>query len=138
MAIPDGYVDDLIDELSPYGLEFTEVQPVTDNEGGERIIFQADLPTFVRLYPDHGLGETFRDDWEGRTIYLWITLDRHGEPEEIQFEIFDVMAWSASEAPGLHARMNSLDDPADNAVAIGLAVGRLLEPNPEPADDYFS
>lgn len=138
MAIPDGYVDALTDELAPYGLEFNSAGPQTDNEGGDRIIFTADLPTIVRLYPDHGLGETFRDDWEGRTIYLWITLDRHGEPEEIQFEVFDIMAWSASEAPALHNRLNTLDDPADHAVAVGEALGRLLRPADEPADDYFN
>ena len=138
MTVPDGYVDALIDELAPLGFDFTSTEPVLEDEGGDSILFEADPLSFVQRYPGLGLAEAYGDDWPARRLDLWIKLDRHGEPYEIGFEIFDVLAWSASEDLGLHDRLNTLNDPADHAVAVGQALGRLLESPGEPADEFFA
>lgn len=140
MAIPDGYVEALIDELAPFGFEYEAARTESeagDDEAGDAIVFEADALSFVQRHRGLGLDEAFGDEWPRHRLTLVIRLDRHGEPYGIEFEIFDVLAWSASVAPDLHDRLNTLDDPTDHAVALGVTLSRLLELPAEPADDYF-
>lgn len=141
MAIPDGYVEVLIDELAPLGFEFERTRTESEDEGGDEssdvIVFGADSLSFVQRHRGLGLDEVFSDEWPPHRLTLVIRLDRHGEPYVIEFEIFDVLAWSASAAPDLHDRLNTLNDPTDHAVALGVALSRLLQGPAEPADNYF-
>lgn len=141
MAIPDGYVEALIDELAPLGFEFEGTRTESEEDGGDEsndaIIFQADPLSFVQRHRDLGLELAFGDEWPRHRLTLVIRLDRHGEPYGIDFEIFDVLAWSASAAPDLHDRLNTLDDPTDHAVALGTTLARLLAGPAQLTDDYF-
>lgn len=143
MAIPEGYVEALIDEVGPFGFEYaaavTSDDP--DDEGDVEIRFEADPLSFAARYP--GLGLTFRegygeDEWPPHRLDLRVLIDRHGDPEAIEFEVVDVLSWTASEAPELHDRLNTLSDPDDHAAALGEALGLLLERQDPISDDYFA
>ena len=135
MEIPSDYPDALTVELAPFGFEFTSVTPGED--GGTNILFEAEPDSFVRTYPELGIEESYGDDWPPARLQLWLRFDSHGDPIEITFEVFDLLAWAASVDPQLHARLNTMEDPAEQAIAVGEAMARTLEQEPAPADDYF-
>lgn len=145
MAVPEGYLDALIDELAPFGFEYLATETATGvddgDEGDVAIRFGADPLPFAHRYPDAGSileNAAAEDEWPPHTLDLWIRIDRHSDPESVELDLVDLLAWSASEAPDLHDRLNTLHDPADHAVAVGEALARYLDSPGEVADDYFS
>ncbi len=135
MAIPEDYPDALTDELAPHGFEFATVQE--DDDAGTSVLFVADPESFVRAHPGLGIEESYGAAWPPASLDLWVSFDRHGDPVQISFEVFDLLAWAASEDPSLHDRLNTMDDPADHAAAVGEAIGRVLEGNRRLVDDYL-
>jgi hypothetical protein len=135
MQIPDDYPDALIDELAPYGFQFNSVTETDDGEVA--VLFEAEPESFVRAHPGLGIDDSYGTHWPPACLDLWLKFDPHGDPVEISFEVFDLMAWAASADPELHARLNTMDDPADHAVAVGEAMGHVLEQEPAPVDDYL-
>lgn len=71
------------------------------------------------------------------TSALWLRFDRHGDPYEISFETFDLLADTASNDPQLNARLNTLEDPSDQASAIGEALYAALHPQHHEYSDYL-
>ena len=51
--------------------------------------------------------------------------------------MFDLLAWAASEDPDLHTRLNTMDDPADHAAAVGEALGRAMEQERSQVEEYL-
>jgi hypothetical protein len=135
MPIPEDYPDALTDELAPYGFEFSTVQE--DDDAGTSVLFEADAESFVHTHPGLGIEESYGSGWPPPCLDLWVSFDRHGDPTQITFEVFDLLAWTASEDPELHDRLNTMDDPADHAAAVGEAVGRVLEQERTRANDYL-
>ncbi|MFN8137558.1 MAG: hypothetical protein U0R79_08315 [Propionicimonas sp.] len=137
MEIPDGYIDALTDELAPFGLEFNSVTTSEDDDV-TAVLFEADPESFARAYPGLGIEESYGDGWPPACLDLWLKFDRHGDPVEAEFEVFDLLAWAASVDPGLHDRLNVMHDPSDHAVAVGEALRRVLEQESSgPDDDYL-
>ncbi|MCA0293924.1 MAG: hypothetical protein LCH96_01190 [Actinobacteria bacterium] len=135
MPIPEDYPDELTDELAPYGFEFGAVQE--DDDMGTSVLFVADPESFVHAHPGLGIEESHGASWPPASLDLWISFDRHGDPVQISFEVFDLLAWAASEDPELASRLNSMEDPADHAVAVGEALGHVLEQERPQYDDYL-
>ncbi len=135
MPIPEDYPDALVDELAPYGFEFGGVQE--DDDAGTSILFVADPESFVRTHPGLGIEESHGAAWPPASLDLWVSFDRHGDPIQISFEVFDLLAWAASEDPDLHTRLNTMEDPADHAAAVGEAIGHVLEQEGTRIDDYL-
>lgn len=135
MQIPDEYPDALVDELAPYGFEFDSVTTTPDGETA--VLFTAEPESFVRRHPGSGIEDSYQADWPPSALHLWVRFDRHGDPIQLEFEIFDLLAWTASADPELHARLNSMEEPLDHAVAVGEAVGEVLESEQRPTDDYL-
>lgn len=134
MELPEGYLGDLIDELAPYGFEFGTVSP--GEEGGSDVLFEAEPEAFVQTYPDCGIEDSYGPEWPPNCLDLWLRFDSGGDPIEISFEIFDLLAWSASTDSELHARLSVVADPEDHAMAVGEALGRVLRPTPTEDLDY--
>ena len=128
------YADALTDELGPFGFEFNSVSRTGDGEVA--VLFEADAESFVRSHPGLGIQESYGEQWPPPCLDLWLKFD-HGEPVEISFEVFDLLAWAASADPALHARLGSADDPSDHAVAVGEALGRVLDQERPHLDDYL-
>lgn len=135
MQIPDDYADALTDELGPYGFAYTGSAPTDD--GGVDLLFEAEAESFVRANPELGIEESYGGQWPPEALELWLRFDAHGDPVEISFEVFDLLADAASTDPALHARLSSMEDPGDHAVAVGQAMGRVLAGEVAPADDYL-
>lgn len=135
MEFPDEYADALSDELAPYGFEFNSVTEAEDGETA--ILFETDAESFVRAHPGLGLEESYGEQWPPPCLDLWLKFDALDDPVEISFEVFDLLAWAASEDPELHARLGGLEDPGDHAVAVGEALGRVLERERPQFDDYL-
>ena len=135
MQIPDEYPDALIDELAPYGFEFDSVSE--DEDGEIVVLFQAEPESFVRANPGLGIEDSYGDTWPPDRLALWLRFDRHGDPVQVEFEVFDLLASTASMDPELHARLNTMEDPFVHAAAVGEALGAVLRQEPPPADDYM-
>src|SRR3954453_8257030 len=135
MPIPDDYVDALTDELAPYGFEFGSVSE--DEDGLTAVLFEAEPDSFVRIHPGLGIQYSYGAQWPPDSLKLWLKFDQHGDPIQLDFEVFDLLAWGASADPGLHTRLNTMEDPSDQAVAVGEAMGRVLEQERPRLDEYL-
>jgi hypothetical protein len=135
MPIPDDYPDALVDELAPYGFEFTSV--TEEDDGGTAVLFEADPESFVRVHRGLGIENSYSAGWPPDSLRLWVAFDRHGDPIQVEFEVFDLLAWAASADPRLHSRLNTMDDPFDHAVAVGEALGRVLRYERPNVDEYL-
>lgn len=135
MVIPDDYPDALIDELAPFGFEFASIS--VGDDGETSVLFEAEPESFVRSHPGLGIEDSFGTQGPPQRLELWLKFDRHGDPFQIDFEIFDLLAWTASMAPGLHARLNTMENPSDQAVAVGEALGMVLDREQSAAEDYL-
>ena len=135
MRLPDDYPDLLVDELAPYGFEFDSV--ATDEDGETAVLFTADPDSFVRAHRGLGIEHSYPGAWPPDALRLWVCFDSHGDPIRVDFEIFDLLAWAASLDPELHDRLNVFDDPAAHAVAVGEAVGQVLESESERQKDIL-
>ncbi|MFZ0529361.1 MAG: hypothetical protein WAL91_02345 [Propionicimonas sp.] len=135
MELPDGYLDALSDELAPYGFEFGSIEP--DDDRGQALCYRADPEGFAREHPDAGIEDSYGSRWPPAGLELWLRFDRHGDPYDISFETIDLLASTASSDPQLNARLNTLDDPADHASAVGEALYAALLPEREAPHDYL-
>lgn len=132
MELPDEYLDLLADELAPFGLEFGSSGP--DDEGVWQIRFQAEPEGFVHQYPWTDIDASYGSKWPPEALELLIAVEDR-DVVQLSFEIWDVLLWAQSEAPELAGRLTTLDDPADQAEALGQALRTLLRP---PAEDFDS
>ena len=133
MKLPDGYVDALSDELAPYGLEFAAVNEDSD---GLEITFRADAGAFAAQYPDFGVAESYGSTWPPAELTLSLRFDVGGNPVQFVFETVDLLTQTASIDLNLRDRLNTVDDPADHAVAVGEAFALALAAD-EPDPSYF-
>ncbi len=134
VELPEGYVDALVDELSPFGLELAGVS--TDGDDITAVLFEADPESFVATCPGRGFEESYGEQWPPHRLSLWLKFDCHGDPIEATFEVFDLFSSAASTDPELRDRLNTLADPADHAVAVGQALSAVLDP-PLDGEAYF-
>ena len=135
MELPEDYTDALVDELAPYGFEFSAVS--TEDDAETSVVFEAEPESFARTHRWLGIEDSYGAAWPPEALELWLRFDRHGDPVQVEFEVFDLLAATASLDPQLHARLSSMDDPQDHAVAVGEALRLVLEPEARPADDYL-
>ncbi|MBA3022175.1 hypothetical protein [Propionicimonas sp.] len=133
MKLPDGYVDALSDELAPYGLEFAAVSEDSD---GLEITFRADAGAFAAQYPDFGVAESYGSTWPPAELTLSLRFDVGGNPVQFVFETVDLLTQTASIDLSLRDRLNTVDDPADHAVAVGEAFALAVSAD-EPDQSYF-
>ena len=133
MQLPDNYPDALTDELAPYGFEFAGVS--ADDEGGATASFVAEPASFVRTNPGPAIEESYGTGWPPAHLRLGVSFDRFGDPFHIDFETIDLMSWAAAADPELHARLSSMDDPSDQAAAVGEALGAALQPDRRNAEE---
>jgi hypothetical protein len=135
MQLPDNYPDALTDELAPYGFEFASVS--ADDEGGATVLFVAEPESFVRSNRGLGIAESYGTGWPPAHLRLRLLFDRFGDPFHIDFETIDLMSWAAAADPKLHTRLSSMADPADQAAAVGEALGASLQPDRADAEEYL-
>ena len=121
MPVPEGYVDLLTDELAPFGLVFVRRDEST-------ITFEADPRSFVAAYDAADIEESYGDAWPPDALVLSIDVDPDCDVTRIEFETYDVLDWAAAADPELGGRLNNVNDPADQAQAVGAALGALLAP----------
>jgi hypothetical protein len=133
VKLPDGYVDALSDELAPYGLEFGTVSEDAD---GLEITFRADAGAFAAQYPEFGVAEVYGSTWPPAALTLSLRFDVGGNPVQFVFETVDLLTQTASIDLSLRDRLNTVDDPADHAVAVGEAFALALTID-EPDQSYF-
>ncbi|MEA4943958.1 MAG: hypothetical protein VB080_05900 [Propionicimonas sp.] len=126
MELPEDYLDALADELAPFGFDFNTVQD--EAEGGRAVLFETDAESFARRYPWTDIDASYGQEWPPPCLDLWIKIDDHGDLTEITFEIYDILLWAAAENPALAGRLATLDDPEDQAAAVGQALALLLRP----------
>jgi len=132
MELPEDYLDVLTDELAPYGFEFSTAE--TDSEGQWQIRFEVEPEWFVHRYPWTEIDASYGDAWPPEQLALWIRIDSR-DVVEITFEVYDVLLWAQAEAPELAGRLSTLEDPEDQAAAVGQALGEVLN---QPDWDYDS
>lgn len=120
--LPEGYLDALRDELAPLGLEYGSA---IDGPGVTEVVFTADPESFVRAHPWLGIEESYGRNWPPEQLELRLRFDR-GDPTQVEFETVDLLAQTASTDPALRDRLNTLDDPADQAAAVGQALAEAL------------
>ncbi len=133
MQLPDGYLDALSDELSPFGFDLGQV---CEDADGIAISFRTDPASFVRRYPDLGIEESYGKQWPPAELTLWLRYSRGGDPVEFVFETVDLLTQTASSDRELRDRLNTVADPADHAEAVGEALSLALTP-PDEQTDYF-
>lgn len=123
MELPSDYLDLLSDELAPFGLEFESA--VLDDEDVWQIRFEAEPDTFVHQYPWTELDASYGSGWPPATLELRIAVEGK-DVVEISFEIYDVLLWAQGDSPELAGRLGTLDDPPDQAEALGQSLAALL------------
>lgn len=123
MDLPDDYVDVLSDELAPFGLEFVTAESTPDGEW--QIRFEAEPESFVHRYPWTDIDASYGSSWPPESLSLWVK-GEGSDVVEITFEIYDLLLWAQAEAPGLAGRLGNLDDPEDQAAAVGEALNEVL------------
>lgn len=129
--LPEGYLDELRDELAPFGLEYGSL---TEGPGVTEVVFTADPESFVRAHPWLGIQESYGRTWPPARLELQLRFDR-GDPTQIEFETLDLLTQTASTDPALRDRLNTLADPADQAAAVGQALAEALA-EPEQAEAF--
>lgn len=123
MDLPDDYLDVLTDELAPFGLELDTAQ--SDSGAEWQIRFEAEPESFVHRYPWTDIDASYGANWPPASLSLWLR-GEGSDVVEITFEVYDVLLWAQGEAPALAGRLGSLEDPQDQAQAVGQALGELL------------
>ena len=134
MRLPEDYPDLLADEVAPFGLEFRSIGE--DEDGGALLEYVTDPESFEANNPSLGIAESYGAEWPPEHLVLRLRFDRHGDPLEASFEVFDLFSWAASVDPALHDRLNTMADPADHAVAVGEAL-RLVTQRPDGGADFL-
>ncbi|MDQ7992943.1 MAG: hypothetical protein AAGC63_09255 [Propionicimonas sp.] len=130
MDLPDEYLDVLTDELAPFGIEFSSAE--SDPDGQWQIRFEVEPESFVHRYPWTDIDTSYGDAWPPEALELWIRVEGR-DVFEITFEVYDVLLWAQAESPELAGRLGTLDDPEDQAAAVGQALAELLR---QPDRDY--
>lgn len=130
MELPDDYLDLLADELAPFGLEFESAAP--DEEDVWQIRFEAEPENFIHQYPWTEIDASYGNNWPPASLELLIAVDDN-DVVEISFEIYDVLLWAQGDSPELAGRLSTLDDPEDQAEALGQALAALLH---RPDQEY--
>jgi hypothetical protein len=123
MDLPPDYLDLLADELAPFGLEFES--SALDDEEVWQIRFGAEPESFVHQYPWTEIDASYGSSWPPEALHLVIGVE-DGDVVEISFEIYDMLLWAQAESPELAGRLATLDDPEDQAEALGQALAALL------------
>jgi hypothetical protein len=123
MDLPPDYLDLLADELAPFGLEFES--SVLDDEDVWQIRFETEPESFVRHYPWTEIDTSYGSSWPPPALHLLIGVEEN-DVVEISFEIYDMLLWAQSESSELAGRLATLDDPEDQAEALGQALAALL------------
>lgn len=130
MELPDDYLDLLVDELVPFGLEFES--SALDDENVWQIRFEAEPENFVHHYPWTEIDARYGNTWPPEALELLIAVEDN-DVVEISFEIYDVLMWAQGDSPELATRLSTLDDPEDQAEALGQALAALLQ---RPDQEY--
>ncbi|MGC3955313.1 MAG: hypothetical protein QM804_13875 [Propionicimonas sp.] len=123
MELPDDYLDLLADELVPFGLELDSA--TLDDEDVWQIRFSAEPEAFAHHYPWTDVEASYGSAWPPEELLLLIAVEDN-DVVEISFELWDVLMWAQGEAPELAGRLATLDDPEDQAEALGQALRALL------------
>ncbi|MCA0253058.1 MAG: hypothetical protein LCH76_12395 [Actinobacteria bacterium] len=131
MELPADYLDLLADELAPFGLEFDS--SVLDDEDVWQIQFEAEPETFIHQYPWTDIDASYGSSWPPEALRLRIAVE-DGDVVEVSFEIYDVLLWAQSESHELAGRLATLNDPEDQAEALGQALAAILRPNDREFD----
>ena len=135
MTVPQNYPGLLTDELSPFGLTFVSMRRVSGSEDERTtLLFEADPESFVIRFHGFDIAQSYGDRWPPVSLDLWIDVDDHNNVTRIDFETHDLLEWAASVDPALESRLNNLSDPADQAAAVGEALGLLVSPPREPTE----
>lgn len=130
MALPDGYLASLSDNLAPYGLESGSAQELAG--GITEVVFTTDPQSFAQQHPQLGVEFAYGDDWPPPQLRLVLAFDEQLNPLQAEFETIDLLAWTSVMHPELRNRLNTLDDPDDHAAAMAEALDRALaEEDPE-------
>ncbi len=129
--LPEGYLDELRDELAPFGLEYDSL---AEGPGVTEVVFTADPESFVRAHPWLGVRESYGRTWPPEQLELHLRYDR-GNPTQVEFETLDLLTQTASTDPALRDRLNTLADPADQAAAVGQALAEALA-EPDEAEAF--
>lgn len=123
MDLPDDYLDVLTDELAPFGFELSSAEK--DQDGQWQICFETEPESFVHHYRGTEIGASYGAAWPPLALEMWIKVEGR-DVVEITFEVYDILLWAQAESPRLAGRMGSLEDPEDQAAAVGEALGELL------------
>lgn len=129
--LPEGYLDDLQDELAPLGLEYGSA---TEEPGVTEVVFTADPESVAHAHPWLGIKESYGRAWPPAQLELRLRFDL-GDPTQVEFETIDLLAHTASTDPALRDRLNTLADPADHAAAVGEALAEAFA-EPEEAEAF--
>lgn len=130
MDLPAEYLDILTDELAPFGFEFSSAE--RDPDGQWLIRFEVEPEYFVQRYPWTDIDTSYGSGWPPKALELWIRVESR-DVFEITFEVYDVLLWAQAESPELAGRLGTLEDPEDQAGAVGSALAELLR---QPDRDY--
>jgi hypothetical protein len=130
-VLPEGYLDALRDELAPFGLEYGSV---VEGPGVTEVVFTGDPESVARAHPWLGIEESYGRAWPPAQLELRLRFE-FGDPTQLEFETIDLLAQTASTDPALRDRLNTLEDPADQAAAVGEAIAEAFA-EPEEAEAF--